>query len=203
MDWHTCGTRPFQWKTFHVNSLPWTGRPPQGVIRALAEAENGDLWVGTGRGLFRIPSASLDDTEDVQATYYHLAGGTGDEITCLRFGPDGVLWVGTSRGLYRHRKGGFSLVLPNLSIIRLEETLGGHPLIISDQGFIEWDGMRKVDHRGLAASLSIHADQLFHVLEDHKGVDWFCTGNGLARRVGGAVKRFHPYGKGAPAHTEW
>ncbi len=56
-----------------------------------------------------------------------------------------------------------------------------------------------VDHRGLAASLSIHPDQLFHVLEDHKGVNWFCTGNGLARRVGGTLQRFHPYGKGAAA----
>ena len=43
--------------------IPFELRQPQhtpGSVRALVEAPDGALWVGTGAGLARIPRASLD-----------------------------------------------------------------------------------------------------------------------------------------------
>jgi ligand-binding sensor domain-containing protein len=40
-----------------------------------------------------------------------------------------------------------------------------------------------------------HTNEIYHVLEDHRGVTWFTTGAGLARRVNGSIEKLDPYAR--------
>src|SRR5882724_2153851 len=167
---------------------------PQGIVSALAEGPDGDLWVGTRNGLVRIASAALDHFDRSLSIFYHPGPGANDEITCLHFSRDGTLWVGTNVGLYRFRGGQFETVMPGGFIVQIEESADGHLLVVAGERFVELDGMRVVEHPGLPNQLGIIPKAFFHVLQDRKGVVWFCTTAGLARRVGGSIERFQPYG---------
>jgi len=167
---------------------------PQGIVSALAEGPDGDLWVGTSNGLVRIANSALDHFDRSQSIFYHPGAGMSAEITCLRISRDGTLWVGTNVGLYRFRGSQFETAMPGVFISRIEESADGHLLVATGKGFVELDGMRIIEHRGLPNQLGILPKSLFHVLQDRKGVVWFCTGAGLARSVSGSIERFQPYG---------
>jgi signal transduction histidine kinase/ligand-binding sensor domain-containing protein len=167
---------------------------PQGIVSALAEGPDGDLWIGTSAGLVRLPRLALDQFDRSPSVFYHPGVGISDEITCLHVSRDGTLWVGTSAGLYRFVGNQFKTVIPNTVINRIEESVDGHLLIVTSQGFVELDGTRVIEHPGLAHQLGIGPGALFHVFQDRKGAVWFCTSKGLARRVNGSIERIQPYG---------
>src|SRR5262245_9680613 len=169
---------------------------PQGIVTSLAEGPDGDLWIGTSAGLVRIPRVALDPFDRSLSVFYHPGAGISDEITWLRFSRDGVLWVGTGAGLYRFVDNRLETVISNSRIIRIEESIDGHLLVVSDQGFIELDGTRVVRHPGLSDQLGIDPNRFFHVLQDRKGAVWFCTTAGLARSMNGSIKKFQHYGIG-------
>jgi signal transduction histidine kinase/ligand-binding sensor domain-containing protein len=169
---------------------------PQGIVSALAEGPDGDLWVGTSAGLVRISRRAFDQFDRSLSVFYHPGAGISDEITCLHVSRDGTLWVGTSAGLYRFVGNQFKTAIPNTVVNRIEESVDGHLLIVSSQGFVELDGTRVIEHPGLARQLGIGPDKFFHVFQDRKGAVWFCTSMGLARRVNGSIERFQPYGPG-------
>ena len=127
-------------------------------------------------------------------TLYHPGPGLSTHIICLRFSRSGILWVGTAGGLYRFEQGGFSSVIPRLGIFRIEEASNGHLLVITAEGFAEWDGDRAVPHPEVASQLDVKTDEVFHVLEDSHGVTWFCTRKGVARRTGGSLEKLPTYG---------
>ncbi len=160
----------------------------------LAIAPDGDLWVGTDGGLQRIAATALNQFGHLPTTLYHPGSGLGSSIICLRFSHSGILWVGTAGGLYRFERGDFTPVIPRLGIYRIEEASNGHLLVITSEGFVEWDGERAVPHPEFAAQLDVKTDEVFHVLEDSHGVTWFCTSNGVARRTGGSIENLPPYG---------
>jgi signal transduction histidine kinase len=168
--------------------------PTEGLSQALAEGPDGDLWAGTNTGVLRIPSASLDQFGRLPARVYHAGAGPGDTITALQFSGDGVLWAGTGRGLYRLDQGVLSTVLPDVSVSRIERASNGRLLMVTSDGFIEWDGLRLVEHRDIATRLGVSANQIFHVMEDHAGARWYCTAAGVAREINGSIERFQPYG---------
>jgi len=175
----------------HFTQFPY----PQ--ARVLAIAPDGDLWVGiegTYGGLERIPAAALSQFGRLPAISYHPGPGPGSRIICLRFSRSGALWVGTAGGLYRFDSGGFSFVIPRLSIYRIEEASNGHLLVITSEGFVEWDGSHVVRHPELAKQLGVRTGEIFHVLEDRHGVTWFCTSQGVARKIGASIQRLEPYG---------
>src|SRR6202034_3763321 len=89
---------------------------------------------------------------------------------------------------------GFLPVIPRLGIYRIEEASNGHLLVITSEGFVEWDGSRAVPHPEVAKQLGVRTDEVFHVLEDSNGVTWFCTTQGVARRIGGSIEKLPPYG---------
>jgi len=127
-------------------------------------------------------------------TLYHPGPGLSTHIICLRFSRSGILWVGTAGGLYRFEHGDFSSVIPRLGIFRIEEASNGHLLVITAEGFMEWDGERAVPHPEVASQLDVKTDEVFHVLEDSHGVTWFCTRKGVARRTGGSLEKLPAYG---------
>src|SRR5580658_5479757 len=180
----------------HITAIYFRGpkSTPQGIVSTLAEGPDGDLWIGTSAGLVRIARLALDQFDRSLSVFYHPGAGISDEITCLHFGRDGTLWVGTGAGLYRFGGNRFETAIPRASISRIEESVDGHLLIISGQGFVELDGTRVLEHPGLANQLGIAPDSFFHVFQDREGAVWFCTSAGLARRINGSIERFQHYG---------
>ncbi len=179
----------------HFTTIEFSPQTPtDGLSRALAEGPDGDLWVGTNTGVLRIPSAALDQFGRLPSTVYHPGPGASDTINVLHVGRDGVLWAGTDGGVYRLERGAFSTVLENVSVSRIEEASSGHLLIITSEGFVEWDGARLVKHPDLPARLDIPTNKIFHVMEDHTGTRWLCTAGGVARQTSGSIERLQPYG---------
>lgn len=166
---------------------------PQGTVQALAEGPDGDLWVGTGSGLVRIARPALDFYDRSLSTSYHPGTGPGDDIKCLRFAENGQLWVGTNAGLYRFSRGTFTYILPGV-VSQIEQGVGSHLFIVKDGSFVDWDGKDIVQHKDLAARLSVHDDQFFDVMRDRQGSIWFGTLGGLAKSAGGHFTRFPGYG---------
>jgi signal transduction histidine kinase/ligand-binding sensor domain-containing protein len=164
------------------------------LVNALAEAPDGALWVGTRGGLARIPSGGSSDPEHTISSLYHPGSGDGDFVQCLHFSRNGDLFVGTLTGLYRFDHGVFSAIIPKLWTSRIEEASNGNLLVITSQGFVEWDGKQIIWHPGLAARLGVAEYGIFHVIEDHAGTIWYCTQAGVARQVGGSIERLEPYG---------
>ena len=121
---------------------------PHGIVSALAEGPDGDLWIGTSAGLVRISRQTFDQFDRSQSVFYHPGAGLSDEITCLHVSRDGTLWVGTGAGLYRFVGDQFKTVIPNAAVNRIEESVDGHLLIASNQGFVELDGTRVIEHPG-------------------------------------------------------
>lgn len=122
-------------------------------VVALAEAENGDLWLGgegkPGSGL------SLVRLDQKQGTFhpYHSyprnqKGPLGDHISALHTDRNGILWVGSNRGISR--------LLPGES--EFEHYSPDFP-----------------EEIGLIGS------RIYHIHEDEKGTLWFATDAGLHR----------------------
>jgi signal transduction histidine kinase/ligand-binding sensor domain-containing protein len=160
--------------------------------RHMALAPNGDLWVG-GSELIQIPAAALNQFGALQTTSYRIGEGSSNIIS-LHFSRGGILWVGTNKGLYRFDQGVFSLQLPQVEVRNIEESINGDLLVITSLGFIVWNGSRAMPQSELAAQLGLRVDQIFHVFEDKRGITWFSTASGMARRVGASIEKLQPWG---------
>src|SRR5260370_32239795 len=177
----------------HFTTIEFSPQTPtDGLSRALAEGPDGDVWVGTNMGVLRIPSAALDQFGRLPSTVYHPGSGASDAINVLHVGRDGVLWAGTDGGVYRLERGAFSTVLQNVSVSRIEEASSGHLLIITSEGFVEWDGARFVKHPDLPARLDIPTNKIFHVMEDHTGARWLCTAGGVTPQTPCTIEPLQP-----------
>jgi len=163
-------------------------------VRSLSTTPQGDLWVGTNAGLARIPSSALDHFDRALVTMYHAGPGQSDQILCIHRSRAGTLWVGTSGGLFRFDRDNFFSIISHDMISRIEEDSDGHLLIITGHGFVELDGARIIPHPEIAQQLGVATNAVFHVFEDRKGVTWYCTSAGVARRVGGHITKIEPYG---------
>jgi signal transduction histidine kinase/ligand-binding sensor domain-containing protein len=166
---------------------------PQGVVRALALAPNGDLWVGTGAGIAHIQKKALEVFDRSLVSFFHTGIDKRDFINCLRFNRDGSLWIGTDAGLFHWEGAGFQLVLPQISVSRLEEAANGHMLITSSEGPFELDKERVVGHNEIAFRLGVQPKDVFHVFEDHGGTRWICTKEGVFQENGQAITAISPH----------
>lgn len=199
----------FLWVSVNRTSLTrfdgrhFTAFDQPGNVLALALAPDGDLWVGTRDDLERISAASLNQFGRLPVISYHPGPGNSSRINCLHFSRSGVLWVGTEEGLYRFDEGKLTPIIPRVAIGRIEEASNGNLLLITSEGFMEWDGSRAVQEPELAAQLGVRADRIFHVLEDSRGVTWFCTEKGVARRINGSIEKLPSYGLGNGAYRAY
>jgi len=153
-----------------------------------------NLWVVTTTDLIQIPAAAFNQFGPLQATHYPLTMNPIAEPVHLRFSRSGILWVGTNTGLYRFDHGVFSPIKLGLSIKRIEETSNGNLSLLTSQGFMEWDGSQFTLHPELTDQLDVKPDEIHNILEDSRGVTWFCTSKGLARRVGQSIEKLQPWG---------
>ncbi|MGC9944099.1 MAG: two-component regulator propeller domain-containing protein, partial [Verrucomicrobiota bacterium] len=77
---------------------------PQNTVNAIAQTQNGYLWLATQEGLARF--------DGVRFTTFGLQDGLPSvEVTALCEDHEGTLWIGTSAGLCRHRNGQFEGML--------------------------------------------------------------------------------------------
>lgn len=160
-------------------------------VRSLTEGLGGDLWVGTRFGVYRVAHAEISQgTQTLSA--YHLGKDETDSVRCLHITRAGVLWAGSPGGLFYFAKDRFQQVVGDRYVYKIEEARNGHLLITTTHGFFEWDGSRAIEHPEIPKALGIHAEDLFHVLEDSSGAMWYCTKKGIFRQSSGSVKRFLP-----------
>jgi ligand-binding sensor domain-containing protein len=178
----------------HFTPIKFLPQDSPVLVNRLAEAPDGALWVGTPGGLARIPSGGSGEPGTVASSVYHPGSGDGDSVQCLHFSRNGDLWVGTLTGLYRFANGKFSTIIPELWTSRIEEASNGHLLVITSQGFVEWDGKQIIRHPDLPARLGVVPHGIFHVIEDRTGTIWYATTAGVARERDGSIERLQPYG---------
>ncbi len=74
---------------------------PQDSVRAMAQASDGALWLGTDEGLARFDGAEF--TIFGQGT----EGLPNSQITALMAGRDGAIWIGTLAGVSRYHNAQF------------------------------------------------------------------------------------------------
>lgn len=168
-------------------------------VDSLALAPNGDLWVGTEAGLAQIPRIALDHFDRSLVKMYHPGPDLSDEITCLHIDQHGVVWIGTAKGMYSLNENRLVQVMSVESISRIEESSDGQLLVVTDHGFVEWNGTRVTAHPELASQVHVPVDGVFHVFDDSRGVRWTASRNGVARNVGGTMKRLGPFVRGLTA----
>jgi len=108
---------------------------PNNRVQALAQTDEGYLWVGTAFGLARfdgVQSKTFDHTKTLQFV--------DNSINALAKATDGSLWVGTSKGLLRYfnrnfeRFGGENDALGNLEVKTLLASSTGGVWVGSRQG---------------------------------------------------------------------
>jgi len=186
------GLASFDGREFSPVDLQTGGSPSQGAVHALLQSSNGDLWVGTDAGLVLIPAPALEEFNPTLRTFYHLGARPSDEVDALLQTREGEIWAGTDHGLYRLDSGKFVAAIPGISVSRLAEARDGHLLIVTDRGFIEWDGSSVIHHPGLAASLGVHDDQIFNVFQDSAGTMWYCTADGIRERGSQTLPALQP-----------
>jgi signal transduction histidine kinase/ligand-binding sensor domain-containing protein len=176
------GLVSFDGREFTAIDLKTAGSPSPGAVHALLESYDGDLWVGTDAGIVVIPRSALDRFDPALLTFYRLSSEPNDAVQALLQARDGTLWAGADDGLYRQYAGRFVPAIPAVSVNRIAQALNGHLLLITGQGFLEWDGHQIIRHPGVAASLGVHEDQIFGVFQDSSGTMWYCTSQGVIRR---------------------
>jgi signal transduction histidine kinase/ligand-binding sensor domain-containing protein len=97
-----------------VKRLPPTAGLPVNDVRALATTPEGDLWLGTGRGLLRVKRAEVENALDgTLSVIRHSAYGFDDGFSAAGFSygflgappraANGHLWFATLRGVLEIR----------------------------------------------------------------------------------------------------
>ena len=117
---------------------------PQNTVQALAQTQDGFIWLGTEVGLVRFDGTGFQ-VFDRNST----PSLPGSDVRCLLAARDGALWIGTSEGLGRWKDGtvtAFSTKdgLPGNEIRALVETREGALWVWTDGGLARRDGERFV-----------------------------------------------------------
>ena len=125
---------------------------PQNTVQALAQTQDGFIWLGTESGLVRFDGVEFE-------TYDRNSNPAlpGNDIRALLATKDGALWIGTNAGLARWKDGTFRVFttndsLPANGIMALDEDMDGSLGVWTEQGPVRMTG----DHFGaLARKLAI------------------------------------------------
>jgi ligand-binding sensor domain-containing protein len=125
---------------------------PQNTVQALAQTEDGFLWLGTEAGLVRFDGVEFQtyDRNSVPAL-------PGSDVRCLLATRDGALWIGTGAGLARWKDGASRTFttqdgLPDNGILTIGEAQEGNLLVWTEQGPARMSGERFVPARNVDAS---------------------------------------------------
>jgi ligand-binding sensor domain-containing protein/signal transduction histidine kinase len=164
---------------------------PQNTVQALAQTQDGFVWLGTEVGLVRFDGNAFQvfDRNSRPAL-------PGNDIRCLLASKDGALWIGTSEGLARWKDGVQSIFtiadgLPGNQIVSLQQDAQGEIWVETASGWAHSQGDRftqtitgQAVPRG-AAQLQADLRGGVHAVASKSSVDFIGgAGAGLRLRVG-------------------
>lgn len=163
----------------HTNWTQRHGFALQGV-KALAQTQDGYLWLGTANGLFRFDGVSVVHWKPISAP-----GLPSKEIRVLCTASDGGLWIGTNAGVSKLDRNSLKNYLPRNGLAEgvvaalLEDHLGrlwvgSIGSTASGLSLIQHDSAHTVDINGVHDVLSLFQDQQNSI--------WIGTSKGLCRR---------------------
>jgi signal transduction histidine kinase/ligand-binding sensor domain-containing protein len=115
---------------------------PQNTVQALAQTQDGFLWLGTEAGLVRFDGSGFTVFDQ-----HSRPALPGNDVQCLLAARDGALWVGTSDGLARMKDGVVATFtttngLPGNSILSSFQANSGAITVWTDNGLAEVKGDR-------------------------------------------------------------
>ena len=153
---------------------------PQDTVRAIAQTQDGFVWLGTNAGLVRF-----DGYEFV--TFTKNDGSLPDNtVTALRTGASGALWIGTSSGVARYAQGKFQIFtakdgLPRGTIYSMVEDHAGVLWVVLGGRLCRFENgqFRTYPKSDLAPLESVGA-----VYEDSQRQLWVGGLNGILKREG-------------------
>jgi len=163
---------------------------PQNRIQAIAQTQDGYLWIGTSGGLVRFDGARFTVFDRSNTPVFR-----DDSILSLASSNDGSLWVGTEGGgLLHYKEGSFTLIdttqgLTNLFVRALYEDSKGTLWIGTDRGFFRRDSskLERLDDRN-----GIPITAITGLTEDRQGRIWAAAGIGLLVIERGSLRRVLP-----------
>jgi len=128
---------------------------PQNTVQALAQTQDGFLWLGTEVGLVRF-----DGNGFAVFDQHSRPALPGADVQCLLATKGGSLWVGTSDGLVRMRDGAVTTFtattgLPGNDVRSLAEDAGANGVIVRTNGgiaHISGDRVQAMDEPSSGAS---------------------------------------------------
>jgi len=146
----------------------------KGLIYAIAQTNDGYLWLGTDVGLFHFDGVKVARWESANQKL------PSENVWSLLAARDGTLWIGTTRGLVRWN---------GRTLARYEEMDGRRigPLVEDDDGVV-WIGSER-DDVGWLSTCRVERDRLqcggpdasvVSLFKDSRGTVWAGT---LDRRV--------------------
>jgi len=169
----------------------WTAESglPQSSVLALAQTQDGYLWIGTEVGLARFDGIRLsvfdkENTPELQS----------DDVRALFVDRQNNLWIGTNGGgLTRYREGHFTTFtsrngLTNDSVTALSEDADGDLWIATEGG-----GLCRLSNgkfNSYTTRQGLPANAVFALAPSANGGMWVGTYDGLARIRSGVVESF-------------
>ncbi|MBN2353856.1 MAG: MFS transporter [Spirochaetales bacterium] len=161
------------------------GKDPAAPLTAFGLSPEGDLWVGTERGAYRLSGS--DWTE-----YTTGKGLKDDTITSLEIGEDGVVFLGTYRGVARLSGTAWTYLtsadgLPSDAVRAIRTAPDGRLFVATDSGcFISGPAGKRV----LTRADGLAADKVEDVLFARNGSTWFVTASGVTELAQGRVTTY-------------
>ncbi|MDH5833336.1 diguanylate cyclase [Luteimonas kalidii] len=165
--------------------LPASAPLSTAQVRALLEAPDGTLWIGTEQGLAAWRDGALDPDP--------LPGLPRLPVRALHLDADGALWIGQLGGLARREPGGHLVVptteaeYPALSAFDFLPDPDGGLWIASDRGLVlHRDGVYRLYGR----AQGLPGSTVFRVLMDQAGHLWASGNHGVFRIAREALRAF-------------
>ena len=195
------GNRIGIWDGSALSSRTLTSIPARGSIRALVEARDGSVWIGTTAGLVHTGAG---DKAGQERRLTRADGLPDDSIDCLIRSRDGSIWAGTKDGFCR-------LQNAEIESFRTRDGLSQSTVftICEDHEGSIWVGTKHglnqfVDRRTIpiTASEGLPSNDTGALLQDQAGTVWIGTlGKGLARYDGRRCVLAVDVAQGLPSGT--
>ena len=161
---------------------------PEGIVQAIAQTEDGYLWVGTTGGLLRFDGARFTLFAQANTPAFHA-----DSVFCLARTHDNALWIGTEGGgLIRYRDGAFRAYshadgLTDDFIRTVFEDSKGRIWVGTDGGLFQVRGESVIAVR--YPEMGVEPVAVHAIAEDRQGSIWV-GGSKLFRLMGGEAVEY-------------